>query len=384
MTCKMKGEVNSMRKLYCHFGSFFKEERGAILIIVALSMVALLGMTALAIDVGDLYGTRREMVNAADAAALAGARELALGGSESEAISVATSIAQTNNADLIHNISVETRNYEGESYEVVVAEVGRNVQHYFAPILGITDSDVYAQAVATWGYPKKFGDILPIFYVVEEGYDLPEGEQLLISEMLVPGNWGFLSLDQPGANELNRVLSGGETSYFDDFDIGEEITEDDIIVSTQTGNIAAIKNGVENRMEKAHAEKDPSIMEGFIPILREIEGEGKTIVVVVGFAPFRIDDIVMDYNRDEGKWYATGNNRALVEYTPFYNEPFYIAPKYYGEGFDIPKDARDEYPQYSIIGQFISEKFISAWDYLGGMTQNPDYDFGAYVVRLVE
>ena len=374
-----------MKRFINFFRLFYQEEKGAVLILVALLMVFLLGMTAFAVDIGDMYTVRRNMVNSADAAALAGAKELALGGSEEEAIAVATTFAQNNGADLIRNIDVESRTIDGESFQVVVAEVGRNVEHYFAPVIGITDSDVYGYAVATWGYPTGFGDILPIFYVLEEDEPpLPDGEQLLISSMLAPGNYGFLSLDQSGANELNRVLAGGETSYFDDYDLGTQLDEDDVVAPTQTGSIDAIFHGVEARMELAHSEQDPSIMEGMIPILESIDGVGHHEVVIVGFAPFRIEDIVMGYNRVDNMWYAHGSSIALVEYTPSYNEPPYTAPKYYGQGFPIPPGAHDEYPLHCIIGKFLDDKFISAWDYVGGLSQSDSYNFGTHVVRLVE
>jgi uncharacterized membrane protein len=46
------------------------------LIIFALGLAVLLGFTAMAIDVGILYGDPRHLQNTADAAALAGAAEL--------------------------------------------------------------------------------------------------------------------------------------------------------------------------------------------------------------------------------------------------------------------------------------------------------------------
>mgnify|MGYP005856694915 CR=1 FL=1 len=53
-----------------------KESEGTIMVFVALSMVLILGMVALAVDIGNLYATRNELQNVADAAALAGARYL--------------------------------------------------------------------------------------------------------------------------------------------------------------------------------------------------------------------------------------------------------------------------------------------------------------------
>ncbi|HEX4488007.1 MAG TPA: pilus assembly protein TadG-related protein [Terriglobales bacterium] len=51
-----------------------KEEQGQTIALVALSLVALVGLAALAIDVSSLYVSKNEAQSAADAAALAGAR----------------------------------------------------------------------------------------------------------------------------------------------------------------------------------------------------------------------------------------------------------------------------------------------------------------------
>lgn len=55
----------------------FQKERGQAVVVVAIALVALLAMTGLAIDGGRLFALRRTAQNAADAAALAGTRELA-------------------------------------------------------------------------------------------------------------------------------------------------------------------------------------------------------------------------------------------------------------------------------------------------------------------
>jgi len=55
---------------------FRKRQQGAVAIIVGLSIFILVGMLALVIDLGHLYITKTELQNAADAAALAGAKEL--------------------------------------------------------------------------------------------------------------------------------------------------------------------------------------------------------------------------------------------------------------------------------------------------------------------
>ncbi len=54
-----------------------QEEKGQAVVLVAIALVALLALTGLAIDGGQLFALRRSAQNAADAAALAGVRELA-------------------------------------------------------------------------------------------------------------------------------------------------------------------------------------------------------------------------------------------------------------------------------------------------------------------
>ncbi len=64
-----------MKRYFLHS----QNEDGQAIIQVTISLVVLLGFLALAIDVGRVYAERRNMQNAADAGALAGARELCLG-----------------------------------------------------------------------------------------------------------------------------------------------------------------------------------------------------------------------------------------------------------------------------------------------------------------
>lgn len=53
-----------------------KRQRGAVAVIVAISIVALVGIVGLALDLGKLYVAKSELQNSADACALAAAREL--------------------------------------------------------------------------------------------------------------------------------------------------------------------------------------------------------------------------------------------------------------------------------------------------------------------
>ena len=73
-----------------------KNERGITIVLVAFSLLSLLGMAALAIDVSTLYMAHGEAQRAADAAALAGARMFAFSGYTSASSTLtAADICQT-------------------------------------------------------------------------------------------------------------------------------------------------------------------------------------------------------------------------------------------------------------------------------------------------
>jgi Flp pilus assembly protein TadG len=67
-----------------------------VFVTVSLALVALMGISALAVDVGHLWTTRRLMQNAADAAAMAGADEVAIGGSKSQVVAAARAASAQN------------------------------------------------------------------------------------------------------------------------------------------------------------------------------------------------------------------------------------------------------------------------------------------------
>ncbi len=78
---------------------FWRNEDGAALIYVSAVMLALIGLTGLALDSGRLFSLRHEVQSAADAAALAGAWQLdgTIGGSQKADIAARTAPVVTNN-----------------------------------------------------------------------------------------------------------------------------------------------------------------------------------------------------------------------------------------------------------------------------------------------
>ncbi len=63
-----------MKKISKWVSNLKKDIRGQIFVLAAGTLPMIIGMGAIAVDVGYVYGARNEMQNAADAGALAGAQ----------------------------------------------------------------------------------------------------------------------------------------------------------------------------------------------------------------------------------------------------------------------------------------------------------------------
>jgi Flp pilus assembly protein TadG len=118
------------------------EESGIVLVIVAGMMVAILGMAALAIDIGSFYKAQRQAQTAADAGALAASQDLPM--STTSAAADGTTYALKNYPGSLPTV---TTNYDNNSGEVRV-NVTADTPSFFGRIFGITKATVSASAVA--------------------------------------------------------------------------------------------------------------------------------------------------------------------------------------------------------------------------------------------
>jgi len=121
---------------------WLKLETGQSVIIIVLSMVVLCGFAALGIDIGVQATNQGQLQNAADAAALAGARELP---TASTAKSKAAQYAQTNGVDPGNTVATTPYKGNANKIEVVCKET---VQFSFARIFGLKSQEITARAVA--------------------------------------------------------------------------------------------------------------------------------------------------------------------------------------------------------------------------------------------
>ena len=128
------------------------QERGQALTFMALAMVALMGSMALAMDGSNAYAQRRRMQNAADAAALAGARAHATGGDGQAVQAAIYEYAELNGADLATPDSVSwSYSDEGEEHVGVVVTTTATFPTSFARVIGYSSLSVRASAEAEIG-----------------------------------------------------------------------------------------------------------------------------------------------------------------------------------------------------------------------------------------
>lgn len=151
-----------------------RDRRGIVFIMVAAGFTALAGMATVAVDVGQIYYTRAQLQNTADAAALAAARQLP---NVATATTVATAMATANMPTAAGNGTVlvagditfgswnnALRLFTPAGNPVNGVRVvtrrtnaaGNPVPLFFAQILGFNNVDVIAQAIAS-GDPGSGG-----------------------------------------------------------------------------------------------------------------------------------------------------------------------------------------------------------------------------------
>jgi Flp pilus assembly protein TadG len=189
-------------------------ERGQVMMIAALMIPVLLGMTGMAVDIGGYADDKRSLQNAADAVALAAAQDLCKPDCASTAQAVATgqSWAAKNGVSLSHlNITITG----GGSAPKVTVVVTKNHKFHFMKALGVDDKDVSARAAAV---KVSFGGgagIVP-WTVTQATVDSTQsGQQVVMkydSTGANVGNFGAIRIDGPGANIYNESVKYGSDS----------------------------------------------------------------------------------------------------------------------------------------------------------------------------
>jgi Flp pilus assembly protein TadG len=135
------------------------EEQGAVLAIVAISLIVLLGMAVLTFDLGRGVAIKRNMVSAADAGALAAARECGLANGKLDAEAAASELVADNNASAtVTGVQIAPNdavcsgagNPDPDGRNTVTVTVSVDQDYFFAQIFGVDGGTVVASATAEW------------------------------------------------------------------------------------------------------------------------------------------------------------------------------------------------------------------------------------------
>jgi hypothetical protein len=262
------------------------DNKGNAAIILCIAIVVLLGFTAYVIDIGLLYAERTKLSNAVDAAALAAVLELPASSSKAEA--VAKEYLTKNGVspdDTTIDVSDDNKSIEIKGI--------RNVEHFFAPVIGIDSSDVSAGAKAVIGPAKSVNGGIRPFAV--EAFDYTYGARVTLKEGGgdgYHGNYKALALGGTGKPTYqNNAIHG----YNGTIAVGDWI-------STETGNMTGATNAIANYINSEVSNVDftnpesvsiprDSVRLWTIPLVETLIVNGREQVQVIAFAQFYVEKV---------------------------------------------------------------------------------------------
>lgn len=183
------------------------------MVIVAISMIAVMGMAVLVIDVGGLLLAKRRMVTASDSAAIAAAQECAADPAEGRGIGTAQTEADnlgSDNGASGGSIVITSGTCGTTAGGTVAARYRVEQELFFAPILGLGESaTISAPAKAIWGpatgatttppmnlYANPGGDTFPCAFESHHPCNFWFDNTAPFASS--SSNWSFLALEAPG------------------------------------------------------------------------------------------------------------------------------------------------------------------------------------------
>lgn len=194
------------------------DERGAVAVMTAITMVVLFGFVALAIDVGLLYAERAELQSGADAAALAIAGDCGQGVNCTAdlAAPIAQKLADDNAGD--GKAAASAPVFNGNTVRTTVTTRDKSgagsLALAFAPLIGGSErATVSATASAAWGAPLSGIAVWPVAFAECE-FDLSGNGQALTlgakggtlcstyasdGSLNPPGGFGWIGDDKDGS-----------------------------------------------------------------------------------------------------------------------------------------------------------------------------------------
>lgn len=258
-----------------------RNERGTTAVLTTLAMTALLGFTALVVDVGLWYENRVQLSNMVDATVLAGAQDLP--DAEKAGASADSYAVQNGRSGDTVNLAFDDGNMS------LTATASRDVVNLFSRVLKQFSDTTTVRAAATaqiFPLGSAIG-VVPIG-VVKQNFIYGTTYTLKVGGGEgTTGNYGALALGGNGAcNYLENIKYG----YDGKLRAGDWVT-------TETGNISGpTKSGIEYRIAQDSgvsyntvSQASPRIV--ILPVLDSLTVNGKGEVLIVGFAAFFLESV---------------------------------------------------------------------------------------------
>lgn len=314
-----------------------RDEKGASIVIIGVSLLAVFGAAVLSVDAGNMWQSRRNIITASDASAHQEARTAALLGGDQACQDGGAweDILAENAGSDVNPIDCEVVPVGDDGAGYVVVEADQPVDFRFAPILGIGDSNAFSLSAAQHGFTDTIEEGLRPMAFCAQNSDVQEwidgtgtGDPYHAANVYhltwtkdnpdacggddTPGNWGWMDLDS-GSNQNADNKTWVESGYGDEncsngcsgevkigeCDTGQSADQQDGCDGT-TGARAANNDHDCGQQSTLGAALDCLIDSGevfFVPVYESATGNGSTAdFEVVQFLGVRLIDFCLTSN----------------------------------------------------------------------------------------
>ncbi|MFT7649180.1 MAG: hypothetical protein ACI8Y4_003937 [Candidatus Poriferisodalaceae bacterium] len=216
-----------MRSLFAVVASRLdsRDESGAYAVMFAVLTVVIMGMAALAIDIGDVRQTRVGLVTATDAAALAAAQTFSTSADGCGAVDDDYVARNDPDAAVTGCVHIPATSTSGR----VSVAASTEVSHAFASVFGFDSTNVAAESEAYYGQPSGLKGLRPFGLCgassefltwIAAGRPVPspiytityDKDQPSACGDTVPGNWGLIDFNG-GANSNQETRDWVSNGY---------------------------------------------------------------------------------------------------------------------------------------------------------------------------
>lgn len=232
-------------------GSVRTDQRGIAAPVAVIVLLAIFAAATLSVDAGNLWQTRRNMITATDAAALAEAGDAALTGTPT-CTGLYNTVLDNNAGEDVYDRSCTVTPGPSEGTGWVAVEGRKTSDVRFGAVIGLDDTAAYSMSAAMFGYPTAAIGLRPIAFcylnshvqtwadlkngtITQEQYQDLKGSGDVNGDGLIdypnnleyqpygvihrmffnkdvddgqcgtfPGNWGWFSFDGLPANQIDR------------------------------------------------------------------------------------------------------------------------------------------------------------------------------------